>query len=202
LRAMTDTPEDDYNTNKPRSWLERLTALLTGEPKNREQLMDVLKDAEEHGIVNAEMLNMIQSILQVSETRVHEIMVPKKDMIVIKQGSSLEKLLPVIIESGHSRLPIIDASGKNIVGMLLAKDLLKFFYDCKEEKFKIEDFVRPAIFIPQTKRLDTLLREFRVNHNHIAIVLDEYGHVAGLVTMEDVLEEIVGEIEDEYDVDE
>jgi len=199
---MTNHVTDNKTINKPRSWIEKLTALIGGEPQNRAQLMEVLRDAEERGVLSSEMLGMIECILQVSEMQVREVMVPKSQMVIVKNNYKLNELLPVIIESGHSRFPVVDPTGKEVVGILLAKDLLKFTSQAEHREFNIHQFMRPVIFTPQSKRLDILLREFRVNRNHMAIVLDEYGHVAGLVTIEDVLEQIVGEIEDEYDIDE
>ena len=187
---------------KPRSWFERLSDMLIREPKDRAQLMDVLRDAEEREILSSEMLNMIESVLQVSEMQVRDVMIFKPQMVMLRQDSSLESLLPLVIDSGHSRFPVIDDNQNDIVGILLAKDLLKYFFSKESPLFNINDVLRPAVFVPQSKRLDVLLREFRVNRNHMAIVIDEYGHVAGLVTIEDVLEQIVGDIEDEYDIDE
>lgn len=203
---MTDynNHDDDEHEQPPvrsRSWLERLTALLGHEPQNKDQLMEVLRDAEERQIVSNEMLGMIERILQVSEMQVREVMVPKAQMVMIENESKLSELLPIVIESGHSRFPVFDPTSGDIIGILLAKDILKYT-DKPSEDADIAHLLRPAIFTPQSKRLDVLLREFRVNRNHLAIVLDEYGHVAGLVTIEDVLEQIVGEIEDEYDIDE
>lgn len=199
---MTDHPEADKNAGKQRSWLERLTTLLAPEPKTREQLMQILRNAGEHDVVSSDMLGMIERILQVSEMHVRDIMIPKGQMVVVKLDSTLDKLLPTVIESGHSRFPVFDSSGEDVIGILLAKDLLKYCYEKDNGEFNIKDLLRPATFTPQSKRLDILLREFRANRNHLAIVLDEYGHVEGLVTIEDVLEQIVGEIEDEYDIDE
>src|SRR3989338_8586012 len=200
---MNDVSEDNnVPTNKPRSWLERLTALLVREPKNREQLTEILRDTEERDILSADILGMIERILLVSEMQVREVMIPKTQMVVVRKDSKFEKILPIVIESGHSRFPVVDASLKDVVGMLLAKDLLKYGFQQEPQSFSMNTMIRPVIFVPQSKRLDILLREFRVNRNHIAIVIDEYGHVAGLVTIEDVLEQIVGEIGDEYDIDE
>lgn len=196
---MTDHFEED---KKPRSWLERLSSKLAREPQDKEQLMEVLRDAQERDILSAEMLGMIERILHVSEMQVREVMVPKAQMVVVQKGSQLEDLLSVVVESGHSRFPVFDPGGEDVVGMLLAKDLLKYTFNRDIKPFNITDIMRPPIFTSQSKRLDILLREFRVTRNHLAIVLDEYGHVAGLVTIEDVLEQIVGEIEDEYDIDE
>lgn len=198
---MTDKSDEDKNPSK-RSWLDRLTTILGGEPKDREELKEVLRDAEDRNILSSEMLGMIERILQVSEMQVREVMVPKAQMVFVQKGTKLEDILKILIESGHSRFPVVDPSGKDVIGMLLAKDILKYFFSQDKNHFNITDIMRPAVFAPQSKRLDILLREFRINRNHIAIVLDEYGNVAGLVTIEDVLEQIVGEIEDEYDIDE
>lgn len=186
--------------NKKRSWFERLSDLLIREPKDREQLMEVLRDAEDRNILSEDMLGMIESVLQVSEMQVREVMVPKPQMVVIDIDCKLDTVLPLVIESGHSRFPIID--NDDVVGILLAKDLLPYCHKKEPNQFSIHDMMRPTTFVPQSKRLDILLREFRINRNHMAIVIDEYGHVAGLITIEDVLEQIVGEIEDEYDIDE
>ncbi|OGT36067.1 MAG: magnesium/cobalt efflux protein [Gammaproteobacteria bacterium RIFCSPHIGHO2_12_FULL_37_14] len=199
---MNDATEENKSSNKSRTWLERLTALLAREPKNREQLTAVLRDAEERDVLSSDVLSMIERILLVSEMQVREVMVPKAQMVVVRKDSKLDKILPIVIESGHSRFPVVDVTSKDVVGMLLAKDFLKYLFQQGQQDFSMNNIIRPVIFVPQSKRLDILLREFRVNRNHIAIVIDEYGHVAGLVTIEDVLEQIVGEIEDEYDIDE
>ncbi|MHB1949505.1 MAG: HlyC/CorC family transporter [Gammaproteobacteria bacterium] len=193
---------EDTEEKAKKSWFERLSDMLIREPKDREQLMLVLRDAEERDILSAENLRMIESVLQVSEMQVRDIMIPASQMVVIEHDSKLETILPQVIESGHSRFPIMDDSGNDVIGILLAKDLLKYCFKKSEAEFTLTDVIRPAVFVPQSKRLDILLREFRVNRNHIAIVIDEYGSVAGLVTIEDVLEQIVGDIEDEYDIDE
>jgi magnesium and cobalt transporter len=196
--------DDDLNTKniKQKSWLGRLTDLLNREPKDREQLMEVLRDAEERELLSPEMLGMIESVLQVSEMQVREVMIPQSQMIAIGCESTYEEIIPILIESGHSRFPVLDAAGRDIVGVLIAKDLLPYGFPKTQKTFNISEVLRPAVFVPQSKRLDILLKEFRVNRNHMAIVIDEYGHVAGLVTIEDVLEQIVGDIEDEYDIDE
>jgi magnesium and cobalt transporter len=194
---MSDEPQA-----KTRSWLERFSDLLQREPKDKAQLMEILRDAEERHLLSAEMLSMIESVLQVSEMKVREIMIPRSQMVAIDRDSPLEQIVPLVIESGHSRFPVVDNSGSDIVGILLAKDMLKYYVHKEATNFNMTDLLRPAIFVPQSKRLDILLREFRINRNHMAMVIDEYGHVAGLVTIEDVLEQIVGEIEDEYDIDE
>lgn len=190
------------NNSEKRSWLERLSDMISREPKNREQLMEVLREAEERNILSSDMLKMIESVVHVAEMQVREVMVSRSKMVIIDRDSSLEEILPIVIESGHSRFPVIDNTTDDVIGILLAKDLLRYYFSEKLQPFQITDILRPAVFIPQSKRLDILLREFRINRNHMAIVIDEYGHVAGLVTIEDVLEQIVGEIEDEYDIDE
>lgn len=193
--------EDSENSGK-RSWFERLSNMLIREPKDRTQLMEVLRDAEERDLLSSEMLSMIESVLQVSEMQVREIMVPKAQMVMVESEKTLDEILPLVTESGHSRFPVIDMESNDVVGILLAKDLIQYCYKKNSSEFKLKQMMRPAVFVPQSKRLDVLLREFRVKRNHMAIVIDEYGHVAGLITIEDVLEQIVGEIADEYDIDE
>lgn len=195
---MTDKSDEKIATK--RSWLERLSTMLAREPQNREQLMEILRDAESRDVLGAEMLGMIERILSVSEMQVRDVMVPKANMILVDKESTLPELLSTVSDSGHSRFPVIDSVDGSIIGILLAKDILKYFND--HTQFDIKKILRPAVFTSQSKRLDILLREFRENRNHLDIVLDEYGHVAGLVTIEDVLEQIVGDIEDEYDIDE
>lgn len=199
---MSNSSENNKHPVKRHSFRKRLRAFLKRIPQNKEQLMEVLREAEKNNILSTEMLGMVERILQVSEMQVREVMIPKSQMVVIEHDSTLETSLPIMIESGHSRFPVTDQSGKDIIGILLAKDCLKFCFGKKAGQFNITQIMRLANFVPQSKRLDILLREFRINRNHLAIVLDEYGQVAGLVTIEDVLEQIVGEIEDEYDIDE
>jgi len=196
---MTDH-EDNNTQHKSRSWLERLTAMLSAEPQNKDQLMELLRHTQERNVISNEMLSMIERILQVSEMQVREVMVPKAQMVMLEQNVQLEVLLPIVLESGHSRFPVFNPTNGNIIGIFLAKDILQFYNSGND--FALSQILRAPFFTPQSKRLDVLLREFRVNRNHLAVVLDEYGHVAGLVTIEDVLEQIVGEIEDEYDIDE
>lgn len=197
---MTEKTEDEKS--KSRSWLERLSTMLAREPQTQEQLMEILRDAEDRNILSSEMLGMIERILQVSEMQVREVMVPKAKMVTVDKDNELDELIPILIESGHSRFPVYDPAEGTIIGVLLAKDILKATFKKDPAEFNIASIIRPPIFTSQSKRLDILLREFRINRNHIAIVLDEYGHVAGLVTIEDVLEQIVGEIDDEYDFEE
>jgi magnesium and cobalt transporter len=182
--------------------LRRLVESLSGEPRDVEQLADVLTDARDRGLIEADVLAMLEGVLQVSETQVRDVMVPRSQMVVIQRDETPERILPIVIESGHSRFPVVGEDRDEIAGILLAKDLLRYFAQGGEGQFDIRECLRPAVLIPESKRLNVLLKEFRVSHNHMAIVVDEYGGVSGLLTIEDVLEEIVGEIGDEYDVDE
>jgi magnesium and cobalt transporter len=181
------------------SLLERISHWLMREPEDREQLIELLHGAYENSLMDADALSMIEGVLQVSEMRVGEIMIPRAQMDVIDINDPPEAFIPFVIETAHSRFPVIDHDRDSVIGILLAKDLLRHY---AEEDADIRGMLRPAVFIPESKRLNVLLKEFRSNRNHIAIVVDEYGGVAGLVTIEDVLEQIVGEIEDEYDFDE
>lgn len=183
-----------------KTWLERLSHALS-RPKSQEELRDWLSDLTEHNLIEQSALQMIEGVLQVCEMQVRDVMIPRSQMVVIELDASLKQILPTIISSAHSRFPVIKENRDEIVGILLAKDLLRYASN-QEHKFQIEDILRPAIFIPESKRLNVLLEEFRLNRNHCAIVVDEYGGIAGMLTIEDVLEEIVGEIEDEHDIDE
>ena len=190
------------DTSKPtRSWLERLSQALLREPQDREQLVELLREAEQRNLLDAQALAMIEGVLQISEMQVREIMVPRAQMVVVQEDAALADFLPAVIESGHSRFPVIGETRDEVAGILLAKDLLAFSSAENTAPFTMRDVLRPAVFVPESKRLDKLLQEFRRNRNHIAMVVDEYGGVSGLVTIEDVLEQIVGEIEDEYDID-
>jgi magnesium and cobalt transporter len=192
--------DDSHPSQRHRpGFLERLTSWLSREPDNREELLDFLHAAYEKNLLDADALSMIEGVMQVSEMQVREIMIPRAQMDVVDIHTPREELLPYVIETAHSRFPAVDGERDNVIGILLAKDLLRL---CTEEDVNLRDQLRPAVFIPESKRLNVLLREFRVSRNHIAIVVDEYGGVAGLVTIEDVLEQIVGDIEDEYDYDE
>ena len=172
--------------------------LLTQEPPNREGLIEILRNAENRNLLDADALLMIEGALHVSETHVRDIMVPRVQMIIIDNNAKPEEILKSVVESGHSRFPVIGDTNDEIEGILLAKDLLNYYAD-PDKNFDIKDMMRPTVFIPESKRLNVLLREFRMSRNHMAIVVDEYNGVAGLVTIEDVIEEIIGEIEDEHD---
>ena len=191
--------DDGNGTHKP-SLLERLGALIMREPEDREQLSALLRSAHERNLLDADALGMIEGALQVSEVKVADVMIPRTQMDVIDINDEPEKFIPSVISTAHSRFPVIDRDRDHVIGILLAKDLLRYY--AGDEDFNVRDMLRPAIFVPESKRLNVLLREFRVSRNHMAIVVDEYGGVAGLVTIEDVLEQIVGDIEDEYDFDE
>jgi magnesium and cobalt transporter len=183
-------------------WLRRIVDSFTGEPRDLEQLSDVLEDARERGLIDNDVLAMLEGVLQVSEIQVRDVMVPRSQMVVVSRDDPAEKILPVVIESGHSRFPVVGNDRDDVAGILLAKDLLRVFAEGGADDFDIRECLRPAVFIPESKRLNVLLKEFRVSHNHMAIVVDEYGGVSGLLTIEDLLEQIVGDIGDEYDVDE
>ncbi len=189
------------NGSSGRSWFERLGQVLAGEPHDRNELRDWLRDASERGVLDADSLQMIEGVLRVSEARVRDIMVPRSHMVVLASDASLEDILSLVVESAHSRFPVIGDSRDEVFGVLLAKDLLKHLCVDRAVPFGVRDLLRPVAFIPESKRLSVLLKEFRASRNHMAIVVDEYGGVAGLVTIEDVLEQIVGEIGDEHDND-
>ena len=168
-------------------------------PKDKEQLADILKSAFDKNMMDSDSLMMLEGVLNVSEMHVRDIMIPRSQMDVIDISKKIEEFIPFVIKTSHSRFPVIEESINNVIGILLAKDLLRF---TSGEEFEVRDNLRPAIFVPESKRLNVLLKDFRTNRNHIAIVVDEYGGVAGMVTIEDVLEQIVGDIEDEFDYDE
>jgi magnesium and cobalt transporter len=178
---------------------ERLSSLLLREPEDREQVLLLLHSAFERNLMDADALSIIEGALAASETRVTDVLIPRAQMDVIDIRAPRSEILPIVLETAHSRFPVVDGDRDNVQGILLAKDLLRMQV---EPEFNLRDWLRPAVFIPESKRLNVLLREFRVSRNHMAIVVDEYGGVAGLVTIEDVLEQIVGDIEDEYDFDE
>ena len=173
--------------------------MLLREPEDRDQLIALLHSAYERNLLDADALSMMEGVMQVSERQVREIMIPRAQMDVIDISQAPEKFIPFVIETAHSRFPVVEGDKDNIIGILLAKDLLRYYAG---EEFDVRDMLRPAVFVPEAKRLNVLLRDFRSNRNHIALVVDEYGGVSGMVTIEDVLEQIVGDIEDEYDFDE
>ncbi len=196
---MNEQPD---SATSQKGWLERLSHLLLGEPMDREQLIDLLRNAHQRELLDVDALSMIEGVMQVSEMRVRDIMIPRSQMVVVDSKLGIQSMLPLIIESAHSRFPVIGDSRDEVLGILLAKDLLRYFVSENDDEFVLEDILRPAVIVPESKRLNILLTEFRTSRNHMAIVVDEYGGVSGLVTIEDVLEQIVGDITDEHDIDE
>lgn len=188
----------DSTPSKP-SLLERLSALLSREPEDRDELLALLHSAFERSLLDADALSIIEGALQMSDMQVRDVMIPRAQMDVIHIDDPMDKIADFVVDTAHSRFPAVGESKDDVAGILLAKDLLRYFAG---REFDLRDMLRPAVFVPESKRLNVLLREFRVSRNHMAIVVDEYGGVAGLVTIEDVLEQIVGDIEDEYDFDE
>lgn len=193
---------EDRSSNGHRSWLEKLTQAFAHEPKSRQELLELLREAHQNKLLDSEALSIVEGAIQVADLQVRDIMVPRSQMISIKAHHTPKEFLPAIIDAAHSRYPVVGESIDDVMGILLAKDLLPLILQENGESFNIKDLLRPATFVPESKRLNVLLREFRANHNHMAVVIDEYGGVAGLVTIEDVLEQIVGDIEDEHDVEE
>jgi magnesium and cobalt transporter len=180
-----------------RNWLERLTHFVSGEPEDRDDLLELLRTAQKRNLIEQEALSMIEGVLQVSELRVRDISIPRSQMVVVPQDAEIEAIFPLVAETAHSRYPVIGEDRTEVVGILLVKDLL--LHSVRNRNRLVREVMRPALFVPDSKRLNVLLMEFRATRSHMAIVVDEYGAAAGLVTIEDVLEQIVGDIEDEYD---
>ena len=189
----------DLNTTG--RWLRRLTHGLNAEPQNRKALAEVLREAADRSVIDSDALTMLEGVLEVGDLQVRDIMVPRAQMVFVRRDEPAARILPVVVESGHSRFPVMDGDRDDIVGILLAKDLLRLTTAQARQRFDIREYMRPAVFVPESKRLNVLLKEFRRNRNHMAIVVDEYGGVSGLCTIEDVIEQIVGEIDDEFDVE-
>ncbi len=201
---MSDDQPPSRNGSEKKSWFDKITEIFQDTPQDRVGLIEILKTAEQNALINPELLSMMIGVMHISELHVRDIMVARPQMVQVNDEMSLKQILKAVIDAGHSRFPVIGDNRDDIEGIILAKDLLHFTAQQtlgNGNKFDLKDFLRPAAIIPESKRLDTLLREFRTNRNHMAIVVDEYGCVAGLVTIEDVLEQIVGEIEDEFDID-
>ena len=194
---------DDYSDNgTSRSWLERVGQFFTSTPGSRDELLDLMRSMRDSDIIDGDTLGIIEGAICVSEMQVREILIPRSQMVSIRASDDPRDFLPTIIDCAHSRFPVLGDDPDEIIGILLAKDLLALILEpARMERFVIKDHVRSAMVVPESKRLDSLLREFRITKNHMAIVVNEYGGVAGLVTIEDVLEQIVGEIEDEHDID-
>ncbi|HJP38034.1 MAG TPA: transporter associated domain-containing protein [Gammaproteobacteria bacterium] len=191
-----------FNKNKQtllQDWWSRIHGLFNHTVPTKDSLLKLLRDERWSKIISTDEMTMLSGVLKVSETQVREVMIPRSHMVVIERGTPKEEVIKIIVESGHSRFPIIGEDRDEVVGILLAKDVLSHIVSSPDETFDLSSFLRQPTFIPESKRLNTLLKEFRVSRNHMAIVVDEYGGTAGLLTIEDVLEEIVGEIDDEHD---
>ncbi len=199
-RSSSPDGQADKEDKNGRSWIGRITThLLNTDPKNRDELVSVVREAQDKDIIDLDALVMIEGVLQVTEMQVRDVMIPRSQMTVLERNMSMQEVLPMVVDAAHSRYPVVGDNRDEVIGILLAKDLLPYFQLGTEDKFNLRDILRPAAFIPESKRLNVLLKEFRASRNHMAIVVDEYGGVAGMVTIEDVLEQIVGEIEDEHD---
>jgi magnesium and cobalt transporter len=190
----------DQSTGNTGRWLKRITQSMSGEARDLAELIEDLREASERGLFNGDALVMLEGVLAVADMQVRDIMVPRSQMVFVERDESPEKLVQLAVESGHSRFPVIGEDRDQILGILLAKDLLRLQSEGGEH-FEIREYMRPVVFVPESKRLNVLLKEFRLSHNHLAMVVDEYGGVCGLVTIEDVIEQIVGEIDDEHDVE-
>ncbi len=193
---------DDHppSSSSSKSFIDRIGQMLSGDPQDKEDLLEILRDAQKKHLLDADALLMIEGVLQVNEMRARDIMIPRVQMVVVPKEAELEAIIPQVLEFGHSRYPVIDGDKSKVVGILMAKDLLA--YALQKKDVKVEEIMRPVSVVPESKRLNVLLKEFRTERHHMAIVVDEYGMAAGLVTIEDILEQIVGEIEDEHDADE
>ena len=191
---------DADNGGSTKGWLDRIFKLFNREPQNEKQLLELLKNLQSHQFIGADELTMIEGVLQVDDMQVRDIMIPRGQMVVLDHEDSFPEIIEKITACGHSRFPVIDDDKDDVVGILLAKDLLQLSLDQSQE-FEINEYIRPASFIPESKRLNVLLKEFRLNRSHMAMIVDEYGGVSGLITIEDVLEQIVGKIDDEHDED-
>ncbi|MCC8363894.1 CBS domain-containing protein [Lysobacter sp. A6] len=196
---MADDDSPPHSEDKSRrNWLDRITAALSGEPTTREDLVELLRDVQADGLIAADTLRMMEGAIAVSDLTVGDVMIPRAQMVALPADAPLDALMRLVVESGHSRFPVHGEGKDEILGILLAKDLLRVVI-AEHPPESVREFLRPAVLIPESKKLNVLLREFRQSRNHMAIVIDEYGGVAGLVTIEDVLEQIVGDIDDEHD---
>ena len=194
---------DDHSSidPRPKSWIDKIAQVFSDEPTDTKSLLELLRNAEQDQVLDADVLGIIEGALQVSSMQVRDIMIPRSQIVTVSASLSLEEILELVSKASHSRFPVVGENVDNVMGILLAKDLLPLLHGDRQDKFEIEDIVRPATFVPESKPLNVLLNEFRETRQHMATVIDEYGSVCGVVTIEDVLEQIVGEIEDEFDVD-
>jgi len=198
---MSDDNPHSSNGSANKSILNKIIQAFTAEPKNKDELVEVLLDAQDRELINPETKQMIEGVLDVSEMRVRDIMIPRSQMVTIDRNQNLDEFLPIILESGHSRFPVVNEDIDHVDGILLAKDLLAFGFNQQTDELSLQSIIRPAIIVPESKKVEPLLKEFRSNRYHMALVVDEYGGVSGVITIEDILEQIVGEIEDETDDD-
>lgn len=196
---MSDDKPQPGSGNSRKTWAQKLLQTFTGEPSSREELVDMIQDAEHRDLIDLDTKEMIEGVLDVAELKVRDIMIPRSQMVTIDKNASVEAFLPIVIQTQHSRYPVVSENKDHIEGILLAKDLIAYGFGLVEQPFALEQVMRPAVIVPESKRVDALLKEFRSKRYHMAVVVDEYGGVSGLVTIEDILEEIVGEIEDETD---
>ncbi|MDE2345023.1 MAG: CBS domain-containing protein [Gammaproteobacteria bacterium] len=198
---MSSEPPASDRSPGLRAWFDNLRQVLAGEPRDREELLELLRDAQTRNLFDSDAQAMLEGVLQVADMQARDIMIPRAQMVVLGKDASLKEVMGVVVDSGHSRFPVVGDSRDEVIGIVLAKDLLGYFLEDPGEAFNLREYLRIAPFVPESMRLNILLKNFRASRNHMAIVADEYGGVAGLVTIEDVLEQIVGEIGDEYDVD-
>lgn len=196
---MNDDKPHPGNGSPRKTWAQKLLQAFNGEPTSREELVDMIQDAENRDLIDLDTKEMIEGVLDVAELKVRDIMIPRSQMVTIDKNQTVEEFLPTVIQTQHSRYPVVSENKDHIEGVLLAKDLLSYGFNMVDEPFSLTQVMRPAVIVPESKRVDALLKEFRSKRYHMAIVVDEYGGVSGLVTIEDILEEIVGEIEDETD---
>ena len=189
------------NTGASGRWRSRFTRTLAAGVKDRAQLVEMLAESQQRGVLDAESFAMLEGALAMSDLQVRDIMIPRTQMVCLRREDAIAHILPAVVESRHSRFPVLDGEHDDVAGILLAKDLLRLFAEATPARFDMREYLRPAVFVPESKRLNVLLKEFRRNRNHMAIVVDEYGGVSGLVTIEDVIEQIVGDIHDEFDVE-
>ena len=195
-----DNPEHGRSGVSGR-WRARITRTLAAGVKDRAQLVEMLAESQQRGVLDADAFAMLEGVLAVADLQVRDIMIPRVQMVCLHRDDPIARIVPAVVESGHSRFPVLDGDRDDVVGILLAKDLLRLFAGATPAKFDMREYLRPVVFVPESKRLNVLLKEFRGNRNHMAIVVDEYSGVAGLVTIEDVIEQIVGDIDDEFDVE-
>jgi len=196
-----DNPDGTARTGVSGRWRARITRTLAAGLKDRSQLVEMLAESQQRGVLDADAFAMLEGVLAVADLQVRDIMIPRVQMVCVYREDPIARILPAVVESGHSRFPVLDGDRDDVIGILLAKDLLRLFAGATPEKFDMREYMRPVVFVPESKRLNVLLKEFRGNRNHMAIVVDEYSGVAGLVTIEDVIEQIVGDIDDEFDVE-